>query len=117
MANRVCPACGWRIHHSHTRGLQERFVRAVTSYKMYRCRECGWRGWMGKASTPTGKHRLRTWLIVVLGLLLTLLMALYLVEKLSQPPTSGELSQSAGCVRPGRTVTAGGLPYRPEAKH
>ena len=93
MANRVCPACGWRIHHSHTRGLQERFIRAVTSYKMYRCRECGWRGWMGKAAVPpAGKNRLRTVLIVILGLLITLWLALYLVQKFSQPPISTQLT-------------------------
>jgi predicted RNA-binding Zn-ribbon protein involved in translation (DUF1610 family) len=89
LANRVCPACGWRIHHSHTRGVKERFVRAVTPFKMYRCRECGWRGWMSKASVSVGKHRLRTLLIVILALLITLLVALYLVEKLSQPALSG----------------------------
>ena len=96
MANRVCPDCGWRIHHSHTRGLKEKVVRAVTRYKMYRCRECGWRGWMAKASAPMSKHRLRTTLIILLGMLLTLLLALYLVEKLSQPPTPSEASRSTG---------------------
>ena len=90
MANRVCPACGWRIHHSHTRGVIEKLIRTVTSYKMYRCRECGWRGWRGKSTPLVGKHRRRTILIILLGLLVTLLLTLYLIERLSQPPTFSE---------------------------
>ncbi|HKP11142.1 MAG TPA: hypothetical protein VJZ91_03500 [Blastocatellia bacterium] len=87
MANRVCPACGWRIHHSHTRGFKEKLIRAVTPYKMYRCRDCGWRGWVSKPSDGVSKQRLRAAISVIVALLLTLLLALYLVGWMSQPPT------------------------------
>lgn len=88
MANQACPACGWRIHHSHTRGFKEKLIRAITAYKMYRCRECGWRGWLGKPALVTAQHRVRTVITVLVALLLTLLLALYLAEQTSHPSSS-----------------------------
>lgn len=90
MVDKVCPACGGRTHHSHTRGLIEKSIRAMTSYKMYRCRECSWRGWVGKPNTLARKHRLRTIISLLITLLLTTLLALYLVERMSQPPPPAE---------------------------
>ena len=90
MINRICPACGWRVHHSHTRSFREKFIRAVTSYKMYRCRECGWRGWLGKPNVIARKHRLRVIISLLITLLLTLLLAFYLIDKMTQPPVSSE---------------------------
>ena len=90
MTNRICPACGWRVHHSHARGVKEKLIRAVTSYKLYRCRECGWRGWLGKPNLIARKHRLRVILALLITLLLTLLLALYLIDHSTQPPISPE---------------------------
>ena len=52
---------------------------------MYRCRECGWRGWLGRPSTATGQHRVRKVITVLVAVLLTLLLALYLAEQTSHP--------------------------------
>ena len=41
-----CPLCGGRAHRSHTRGISEKLFRALTPSRMYRCQECGWRGWL-----------------------------------------------------------------------
>lgn len=90
MINRVCPACGWRVHHSHARGWREKTIRTLTSYKMYRCHECGWRGWLGKPNLIARKVRLRVILGLLLTLLLTLLLAYYLVEKMTEPQTPRE---------------------------
>ena len=86
MINRVCPACGWRVHHSHARGWREKFIRAVTSYKLYRCRECGWRGWLGRPNFIARQHRVRVIVGLILTLLLTLFLAYYLVEKMTETP-------------------------------
>jgi predicted RNA-binding Zn-ribbon protein involved in translation (DUF1610 family) len=90
LINRVCPACGWRVHHSHARGWREKLIRMVTSYKLYRCRECGWRGWLGRPNFIARKHRLRVILGLLVTLLLTLLLAYYLVEKMAEAPISRE---------------------------
>lgn len=83
MTNRVCPACGWHVHHSHTRGFREKFVRTLTSYKMYRCRECGWRGWIGKSDLIARKHRLRLAISLILTLLAALLLASLVIDRIS----------------------------------
>jgi len=62
----------------------------VTSYKLYRCRECGWRGWLGKPNLIARKHRLRVILALVITLLLTLLLVRYLIDHSTQPPISPE---------------------------
>jgi hypothetical protein len=86
LANRICPECGGRTHHSHTRGLVEKLIRAVTSRRMYRCHSCSWRGWASKANRVARKHRLRTLLSLLVTLLLTLLFAFYFLERMNQPP-------------------------------
>jgi predicted RNA-binding Zn-ribbon protein involved in translation (DUF1610 family) len=83
MMNRVCPGCGWRVHHSRARGLREKLIRAITSYKIYRCHECGWRGWVGKPNFIARKRRLRVIIGLILTLLVTLLLVYYLIEKTS----------------------------------
>ena len=90
MTNRICPACGWRVHHSHARSVKEKFIRAVTAYKLYRCRECDWRGWLGKPNIIARKHRLRVIVALLITLLLTLLLALYLIDHSTQPPLTTE---------------------------
>jgi hypothetical protein len=79
----LCPQCGALTHRSHTRGFGEKLVKALTSHKTYRCHECGWRGWL-RASDPA-KRRRRMWTIisVLVTLVITTLLALYVVEKLS----------------------------------
>ena len=54
------------------------------------CPACGWRGWMGKPNTGAGGQRLRAIITVFLALLLTLILALYLIDRMSQPPISSE---------------------------
>ncbi len=42
-----CPSCkGWRVHRSKARNLYERFRKSRTDRRLYRCEECGWRGWL-----------------------------------------------------------------------
>src|SRR5262249_28254303 len=42
-----CPSCkGWRVHRSKARNFYERFRKSRTDHPLYRCEECGWRGWL-----------------------------------------------------------------------
>jgi hypothetical protein len=87
----LCPKCGGRTHRSRTRGFNEKLVKAVTSQKVYRCRECDWRGWLRNRDSSRRGHPLRTIIGVLVTLLITTLLALYVIEKLTLPPSnSGE---------------------------
>ncbi len=41
-----CPACKktGTLHRSHSRSLFEQIVQLTSIIKIYRCKECGWRG-------------------------------------------------------------------------
>jgi predicted RNA-binding Zn-ribbon protein involved in translation (DUF1610 family) len=42
-----CPSCkGWRVHRSKARNVYERLKKSQTDRRLYRCEECGWRGWL-----------------------------------------------------------------------
>ncbi len=90
LAGILCPQCGGRTHKSHARGFNERLIKALTSHKTYRCHECGWRGWLRRVDSPKPRHSLRTIISILVTLLITTLLALYVVEKLSLPtPNAG----------------------------
>lgn len=94
MSPMLCPQCGGHTHRSHTRGVNEKLVKALTSYKTYRCRECGWRGWLRTGDPSKRRHALRTIISVLLTLLITTLLALYVVEKLSLPAPGAGFQQT-----------------------
>jgi predicted RNA-binding Zn-ribbon protein involved in translation (DUF1610 family) len=94
VAGMLCPQCGEHTHRSHTRGFREKLVKALTSHKTYRCHECGWRGWLRTADSSKRRHTLRTIISVLVTLLITTLLALYVIEKLSLPsPSAGSEQQ------------------------
>ena len=42
-----CPSChGHDVHRSNARNLSEKFRRAQTPKRLFRCHGCGWRGWL-----------------------------------------------------------------------
>ena len=82
MVEILCPRCVARTHRSRTRGLNEKLVKALTSYEPYRCQECGWRGWLRNNDPLRQRHALRTVISVLITLVITTLLALYLIEKL-----------------------------------
>lgn len=82
----LCPQCGGLTHRSHTRGFDERLVKGLTSYKTFRCHECGWRGWLrGSGGSSKRRYKVRTVISILVTLLITTILALYVVEKLSLP--------------------------------
>lgn len=44
----VCPHCGkfGTLHRSRSRNFKERMIKFFLPYKIYRCKECGWRGYI-----------------------------------------------------------------------
>lgn len=42
-----CPKCeSLQLHRSRARGLPERIRRRFSSQRLFRCSDCGWRGWL-----------------------------------------------------------------------
>lgn len=89
----LCPQCGEHTHRSHTRGFGEKLVKTLTSHKTYRCHDCGWRGWLRAGDSSKRRHTLRTIISVLVTLLITTLLALYVVEKLSPPGPNADFEQ------------------------
>jgi FlaA1/EpsC-like NDP-sugar epimerase len=55
----VCPACrGERVHRSRTRSIAERVKKARTTDRVFRCHDCGWRGWLPVLAAPEQPARL-----------------------------------------------------------
>jgi FlaA1/EpsC-like NDP-sugar epimerase len=45
-ANQRCPRChAFALHRSHARSIVERIKKEFSDQRLYRCDECGWRGW------------------------------------------------------------------------
>ncbi|CUS77634.1 hypothetical protein JGI7_01422 [Candidatus Kryptonium thompsonii] len=60
----VCPHCGkiGTLHRSRSRNFYERAVKFLLPYKIYRCSDCGWRGfryigWVEKLFGKTERRR------------------------------------------------------------
>ncbi len=46
VATQCCPTCGSQhLHRSHSRKMVERMRKRLTEKRLFRCEECGWRGW------------------------------------------------------------------------
>lgn len=45
-----CPSCNTlgSLRKSRTRNLKEKTVKLVSNYGIYRCKNCGWRGYRSK---------------------------------------------------------------------
>ncbi len=41
-----CPVCKGVgvLHHSRAKNIREQILKKITFYRLYRCKECGWRG-------------------------------------------------------------------------
>jgi hypothetical protein len=78
----VCPECGEYLHRSHSRNFRESLVKTVTSYKTYRCSECGWRGLAAPVKSSVKGGRLKTILFWVAGLIIALIIGIFAVYDL-----------------------------------
>ncbi len=51
-----CPSCGeiGTLHRSRARNTKERLIKALTPFKIYRCKKCGWRGYRSTITLTLG---------------------------------------------------------------
>ncbi len=80
-----CPHCGkfGTLHRSRSRTFYERAVKFFLPYKIYRCSECGWRGfryigWTEKlfGSEPKARRKVAKWKIYTFVLIILALVFL-----------------------------------------
>lgn len=46
-----CPKCeDFALRKSKSRSFKDKFIKRLTPYSVYRCHDCGWRGWISKNS-------------------------------------------------------------------
>lgn len=95
-----CPKCGGEAHRSHTRGVLERVAKAASTYRAYRCLDCGWRGLLGAEKAPS-KTTTKRKLTIVIALIITtaLVFALmglidYTIDSAKNPRKKPKTSQS-----------------------
>jgi predicted RNA-binding Zn-ribbon protein involved in translation (DUF1610 family) len=83
MADQFCPQCGFRAHRSRSHSFGERLIKVFSSYRTYRCHDCGWRGWLRR--TPDGDPKngpnAKAIVSIIVTLILTALLALYIVQR------------------------------------
>lgn len=79
----LCSRCATPTHRSRTQGFNERVIKALTSYRPYRCHECGWRGWLRDSNPLRRRDVLRTAVAVLITLVIATIFAMYLVDKLA----------------------------------
>jgi hypothetical protein len=82
----MCPKCAGPVHRSRTRGFNEKLVKMLTANRTYRCFDCGWRGWLEAADISQQRESrrrrlLRTIISVLVTIIVTALLALYLISK------------------------------------
>lgn len=44
--SQICPACKSHVHRSKARRFDQHLRKRLTSKRLFRCAQCGWRGWL-----------------------------------------------------------------------
>jgi predicted RNA-binding Zn-ribbon protein involved in translation (DUF1610 family) len=93
LASSLCPDCGHRLHRSKSRSKIERLIRLSTRYRLNRCSNCGWRGWV-----PKSPHRrpvsLRTGLSFLVALIVAIVLVLYVARTINSPSAQDSQAQT-----------------------
>ncbi|MFN0123619.1 MAG: hypothetical protein ACKV2V_24220 [Blastocatellia bacterium] len=81
----LCPECGSDAKRSHSRGIKERIFKSLSGYRIYRCKDCSWRGWLSRerGKTVDKKGVVRTYLLFMITLVVAMAVALYAASALS----------------------------------
>jgi predicted RNA-binding Zn-ribbon protein involved in translation (DUF1610 family) len=76
-----CPSCGAAntIRRSHSRSTKEKLINHFTIYKTYRCKNCGWRGFLKTVTLSSSTFR-----VVAIYLLLLLLSGFITIQILKR---------------------------------
>ncbi|HMN48613.1 MAG TPA: hypothetical protein PKD67_05730 [Ignavibacteriaceae bacterium] len=78
----ACPSCGASntIRRSHSRNIKEKLISHLTIYKTYRCKKCGWRGFLKTITVGTSTLKV---VFIYLGLILiTSFLTLQILKRL-----------------------------------
>lgn len=78
-----CPSCNklGTLHRSKSRNTWERIVKNFTFFKIYRCKECGWRGYRSTLTITWASVKLLAFYIAVavfVGLLVRVIISRFL---------------------------------------
>ena len=75
----ICPVCKTTgsLQRSHAKNMFEQIVRKITLFKLYRCKECGWRGF--KITVSFSRKFFQRILFYVLLMLIAALIARYFI--------------------------------------
>ena len=56
-----CPSCGeFKLYRSRSRNLSEKLVKRFLPFKIFRCHNCNWRGWIAKSKLRAKKPVLKS---------------------------------------------------------
>jgi len=75
-----CPSCKLpnKLKYSHSRNFMEAFVKRTTFFKMCRCENCGWRGYL---TTFTMNSKSYKYLFIYVGLIIIVAFLVSLILK------------------------------------
>lgn len=78
----ACPSCKsiGALRRSHSRNKKEKFISHLTIYKTYRCKKCGWRGYL-KTITLTSSS-FNSILIYAVIILITAIITFQILKRL-----------------------------------
>lgn len=79
-----CPSCRQSavLHHSRARNMTEQIIKKITFYKLYRCKECGWRGYLSTIILTSESFKafiMYGALIILTGFLIRFILLKFLV--------------------------------------
>lgn len=72
-----CPNCGESAYRSRSRNFRESLVKRVTSLRLYRCHDCGWRGYAAPSRIRVGKINHKAVYVWIAGILLAVAVGFF----------------------------------------
>ena len=76
-----CPECEeFSLYRSKSKNLKEKVFKKITRYKLYRCRECEWRGWLKKPKYANKKDMYRDVIFYAILLIIALIVFIWLMS-------------------------------------
>jgi len=76
-----CPSCkaALSLHSSRARNMREQIIKRITFFKIYRCKECGWRGY--RATYTITKDSIKALLLYAVIILLSAYLIRFMILK------------------------------------
>ena len=79
----LCPNCSAPAHRAHAHSPWERLAKVFTTYRAYRCNDCGWRGLIATQRSHY-LSALGAELVYATVIIASLLLALLVTSRLGQ---------------------------------